>query len=402
MNVADYESLRSARRALLGFEAYGLDLYGSPPSENQAARVTAVPSCDEALRALGPVARRTCCRGGTVQLMSDDWGDCGGCCECAGVHTAGYRLAYAAGREPAARALFEACRGVGIFVWRASQIDAHTALYQSLRGYEALAAIGTAIARIAAVGIAVTAFLRAASQLSRVPTKGYWYKVDGKRGKARAHQGVEGECVWIGENTYVQERPGNWRGTWNGRASTTIRVGLLPLGAEKPIYVPASCIVRAKMPAEAAVRKAARDLGRAQRKVRPNYYGRTGKKGDRGCVVAGEHKGKVGRVFWSKVLDVLGADAKVGMEIVKGADAIWPFARDVVGPAARFADFAKFEIERVEEGAAKADRLDAVLAGAYACAEALDDAGFEKEAQEWAAVTKQIEAMLSNVAEVAS
>jgi len=81
------------------------------------------------------------------------------------------------------------------------------------------------------------------------------------------------------------------------------------------------------------------------------------------------------------------------------ADVFTISARDVVGPAARFAEFAKFEIERVADGepGAKLERLEAVLAGAYACTEALVDAGFDTPAEEWANVTKQIERAIAEV-----
>jgi hypothetical protein len=402
MSLAEYEALRAARRALLGFEdMYGLQIWGDGPTDTQVARVTAPPSYAEVLRALGPVARREICRGGTVQVMSDDWADCHGCCGCAGCHTAGYRAAvgsYSAPNYERARAQFEACRGVGIFLWRAAQLDAHVQLYRSVAGFEALASVGRQVAEIAKIGYAISSFVQGAIAAWNTVTKGCWYRVEGKRGKAKAHHGVLGECVWIGESTYVQERPAGWRGTWRGRTSSTLRAGILPLGGDKPIYVPTSSLAPVKAPTEGSVRAETRVRAKAERNVRPNYYGLTGKKADVGCVVAGPHRGKQGQVFWSKISDVLGEDGRVGVKTSRDAEPMWIGARDVVGPAARYAEFAKFEIERFaddEAGAGmKTARLDALLAGAYANAEALVDAGFDAEAEVWGAVTKQIETWL--------
>jgi len=403
MLIDEYEALRAARRTLLGFEdVCGFQVWGDEPSESQVALVTSPPNHAEVLRALGPVARRKVCSGGTVQVMSDVWEDCRGCCGCEGCHTTGYRLALGSLRAPnyeAARAQFEACRAVGIFVWRASQMDAHRQLYRSVAGFEALARVGHAVTAIAAIGHAISAFVRWAVEIAHTPAKGYWYRVVGKQGKARAHHGVEGECVWLGESSYVQERPAGWRGTWRGRTSTTQRAGILPLGADKPIYVPTSSLVLIKTPAEGAERKARRDRARAERGVRPNYYGRTGRKADVGYVVGGAHNGTSGQVFWSKIHDVLGEDGRVGIKTSRDAEPMWIGSRDVVGPATRFAEFAKFEAERVADGepGAKFERLEAVLAGAYACTEALADAGFDAAAEEWADVTKQIERALAEV-----
>lgn len=406
LTIDAYETLRRERHILLGFEDYGLQLWAdSAPSEAQVARVTAPPSYAEVRRALGPVARREVCRGGTVQVMSDIWESCHGCCGCAGVHTTGYRAAYSGHRDridasAAASAQFEACRAVGIFVWRTSCLAAHAQLYQSVAGFEALAQVGRAVTAIAAVGYAIGAFVRGAVAEWNSVRKGRWYRVEGKRGKAKAHQGALGECVWIGESSYVQERPAGWRGTWRGRTSTTLRAGILPIGAEKPIYVPTSSLAPATAPAEGEVRAEKRARAKAERGVRPNFYGRTGRKADVGYVVGGPHRGVQGQVFWSKILDVLGEDGRVGIKTSKDAEPMWIGARDIVGPAARFAEFAKFEIERVADGdlGAKPARLDTILAGAYACAEALADVGFDAAAEEWAAVTKQIEAALAVVA----
>jgi hypothetical protein len=398
LTIAEYEALRAARRALLGFEdSYGLQIWNEEPTESQVTRVTAPPSYAEVLRALGPVPRREVCRGGTVQVMSDDWENCRGCCGCAGAHTAGYRATYSEYRDridasAAARAQFEACRAIGIFVWRAAQLPAHAALYRSVAGFEALAQIGRQIAAVAAIGYAISAFVRGVIAESNAVRKGHWYRIEGKCGKAKAHHGVEGECVWIGESTYEQERPAGWRGTWRGRTSSTLRAGILPLGADKAIYVPASSLAPTKAPTEGVERATQRARARAERGVRPNYYGRTGRKADVGYVVSGPHRGTTGQVFWSKIFDVLGADGRVGVKTSKGAEPLWIGARDVVGPAKRFAEFAKFEFERVADGesGAKTARLDAVIAGAYACAEALVDAGFDAAAEEWAAVATQI------------
>lgn len=403
MSIAEYETLRAARRALLGFEDYVLRIWsGDQPSETQIARVTAGPSYAEVLRALGPVARREICRGGTVQVMSDDWANCHGCCGCAGCHTAGYKMALGSYSQPnyeAARNQFEACRSVGIFLWRAAQIDAHAQLYQSVAGFAALAEIGRQVAEIAKIGYAISAFIQGAIAIWNTVTKGRWYRVEGKRGKAKAHYGTEGECVWIGETSYVQERPANWRGNWRGRTSTTLRAGILSIGADKPIYVSTSSLSPITAPIEGAARAEKRTRAKAERNVRPNYYGRTGRKADIGCVVAGSHRGTRGQVFWSKIHDVLGEDGRVGIKTSKDAEPMWIGARDVVGPAARYAEFAKFEIERLADGepGAKVTRLDALLAGAYACAEALSDAGFDREAEEWAAVTKQIEVAFAGI-----
>ena len=404
MLIDEYEALRTARRTLLGFEdVYDLQVWGGgEPTETQVARVTAPPSLAEVLRALGPVARREVCRSGTVQVMSDVWESCQGCCGCAGMHTTGYRIALGSYRSPnydVAQAQFEACRAVGIFMWRAAQLDAHTALYRSVAGFAALAEIGRQIGEIAKIGYAISAFVRGAIAAWNTVVKGRWYRVEGKRGKAKAHHGALGECVWIGESSYVQERPAGWRGNWRGRTSTTLRAGILPLGADKAIYVPTSSLVPAKAPTAGIDRSEKRARAKAERAVRPNYYGRTGKKADVGYVVSGSHKGTQGQVFWSKIHDVLGEDGRVGVKTSKDAEPMWIGARDVVGPAKRFAEFAKFEIERRDDDplSYKPERLEAVLAGAYACTEALAEAGFDAAAEEWAVVTKQIERALADV-----
>jgi hypothetical protein len=399
MLIAEYEALRAARLSLLGFEdIYGLRIWsGDAPSDDQVALVTAPPSHAEVLRALGPVARREVCRGGTVQVMSDDWANCKGCCGCAGCHTAGYRSAAGSYSRPsydAARAQFEACRAIGIFVWRAAHVEAHGAIYQGVAGYDMLARIGRQIAAIGAVPAAIATFVRAAVAIDAKPIKGYWYRVEGKRGKAKAHQGLEGECTWIGESSYAQERPRGWRGNWNGRTSTTLRAAILPTGAEKPTYVPASSLTRIPTPASGADRTAKRDLAKAVRHVRPNYYGRTGRKADVGYVVAGPHKGVTGQVFWTKIIDVLGDDGRVGVKTSRDAEPLWIAARDVVGLGKRFVEFAKFEIERVADGSAKVERLDGVITGAYAVVEALVEAGFDEAAQEWGQAVKQIKGLI--------
>jgi hypothetical protein len=402
MTPTDYEALRASRRAILGFEDYGLQIWGGgDPSDAQVARVTAPLSYAEILGALGPVTRRTFCRGGTVQVMSDVWENCSGCCGCAGMHTAGYynTVSYRAARHDEGRAQFEACRAIGIFVWRMAQLDAHTKLYQDVVGFDMLARIGRQIAAIGAIPAGICTFVRSALAVDKSPLKGFWYRVDGKRGKAKAHHGVEGECVWSGETSHVQDRPQGWRGTWNGRTSTTSRVGILPIDTDKPIYVPASCVTRIPTPADGADRTAKRAYVKAVRGVRPNYYGHTGRKADVGCVVAGPHKGLTGQVFWSKISDVLGSeDGRVGLKTSRDAESLWLSARDVIGPAKRFVEFAKFEIDRVADGGT-ISRLDTMLAGAYANAEALVDAGFDTVAEEWAAIVKQIERRLGqNVA----
>ena len=402
MLIADYEALRATRFALLGFEdRYSLDVYEGEPSDKQIAAVSAPPSHAEVLRAIGPLSRRSVCDGGTVRVMSDVWDNCPGCCGCAGLHTSGYRQAAGSYSRPnyeAARAQFEACRSIGIFVWRAARLDADAALYQSVAGFDMLARLGRQIAAVAAIGAAINAFVCWAVSIDAKPIKGFWYRVDGKRGKARDHYGVEGECVKIHEESYVEERPRGWRGTWRGRTSTTLRASILPLGAEQPIKVAASNLVRIPTPAAGAQRSTEREHVLTVRAVRPNYCGRTKRGADIGCVVNGPYRGITGEVFWSNVTDVLGNEARVGVKTSRDGKPLWNDARDVIGPAKRFVEFAKNEIDRLEDssGAYKAERLQAVLAGAYACVEALVEAGFEAAAVEWGEATKQIARLLAN------
>ena len=180
LTIDAYQLLRTARRSLLGFEDDNFQVWSGEPTEGQVARVTACPSHSEVLRALGPISRRDVCRGGTVQVMSDVWEDCRGCCGCAGVHTAGFRAACGSLRDACsdrgydrARDQFEACRAVGIFVWRVTQLNAHAELYRAVTGFEALAQIGRMITAVGSIGNAIGAFARDAVAVGRTPAKGY-------------------------------------------------------------------------------------------------------------------------------------------------------------------------------------------------------------------------------------
>lgn len=137
---------------------------------------------------------------------------------------------------------------IGRAIWRAGVWLEHADLAAGLAGFHALASIGAAIEAALAPGRAIATMFAACADEYNAIAKGRWYKVTGKRGKAKASYGVEGVCIWIGES---MGGPGG-RGYFGrgGIYKGTDRVGLKDANGNTH-WVAASCITRIHTPAAA-------------------------------------------------------------------------------------------------------------------------------------------------------
>ena len=195
-----------------------------------------------------------------------------------------------------------AARAVSTFVFGIANGARHAELECGVRAAMALSTIGAAVRAALAPGLAITMFFADVVSAWNTVAKGRMYRVTGKRGKAKEHYGKVGVCTWIGESTW--SAPRQYRtASWNRPpSSTTLRAGLKIEGEEKPVYVPASAlepVVDTQLHARIAA-KAERERCAAATKVRPSAAVR----GATVLVIAREHAGLVGKVFW------VGADKK--------------------------------------------------------------------------------------------
>jgi hypothetical protein len=325
------------------------------------------PTYYEIVSALAPAKPPVYCDHGTVRVMSDVWESCSGCCGC----TNRYRNNYDGpggmfnykGLEAWTNER-DAAWAVGVFFWRLANLPAHEKFMADLSGFAALAAVGSAISGPAKLGASIAAFAGMLGEFYASPVVGWTYKVTGKRGKAKEFFGAVGECVWVGEVESGPRRPAGWRGTW--RMSTTTKVKLKTETFDAPIWVPASCVTL--VPTAGGIEALSeRNRGKARAELLPGYMGRTGKRGDMGCVVSGKYAGKTGRVFW---YGDRGKGPRVGIEIPGESEPAWLPAKEVVGPAGAF------DPSRIEDAAAAAE----------AAMFALDAAGFAAEAADWGKV----------------
>lgn len=119
---------------------------------------------------------------------------------------------------------------------------------------------------------------------------------------------------------------------------------------------------------------------------RPLFAGRVGKRGDEGCVVAGEHRGLRGAVFWQggeagreRVgLKVLAYDPSNPPDVLPKPDTYWASSRDVVGPAQRWSALAA-QCETPEQYERMTQQAEMNML-------ALDAAGHAPEAELWGVV----------------
>ncbi len=349
MNRETFLAARAARAAVLGLGSNDdIYFYGEgDPSDADIVKLAVTLALAAKALSVSPPER---CNGSGYNWHFDCDYPCGGCLKC---RPAGGPAWY-----------------VGAALWKLAHSEAHAALAVALDGFAALAAIGRAVANAGAVGASVALFVGGAVAEWNTVRKGRWYKVTGKRGKAKEFFGLVGECTWMGEVESGRPRPIGWRGSWN--TTTTLRAGIAREGFDKPAYVPASCLSPVETPAAAKVVKAAKELELARKAVRPAFAGRVGKRGDTGLIVEGKFAGKSGKVFWKS------PDGKrVGVDI-GASEPAWCSANDVVAVAARFNPGNSFE-ER-----------DAALAGAEACMLALAAAGFDKAAEKYGALAKSL------------
>lgn len=349
-----FDAARAARAAVLGLGRYD-GLWPSSegePTERDVAMLKV--STTQAFSALNPAMPVRCSGSGYVRGFDDDW-PCGGCAKCAPRATWAWAM--------------------GVALWKLAHYEKHAEFAAALAGFEALAALGRAVAEAGEVGASIALFLGDTVAEHNTVRKGRWYKVTGKRGKAKEFFGLAGECVWVGEVESGPARPSHWRGSWT--RSTTLRAKIVPAGGEGVgekggFYVPASCLSPVTPPPGAVEKMKAKELELARKAVRPAFNGRTGKRGDKGLIVEGKYAGKSGTVFWKS------PDGKrVGVD-VGASEPAWCSAHDVVAPASRF-----------NVGYSVTER-DAAVAGAEACMLALAAAGFDAAAEEYGALARAL------------
>lgn len=313
---------------------------------------------DRVKKALEPLKMPTYCDGGTIRVMSDVWDSCRGCGGCR------------------AGAAVTGAWAISAFVWSVANGAELSRLAACNAGFEALVAVGKAVAAALSPGVAIAKFFAATVALWNEIGKGMTVKVTGKRGNAKAHTGKVGIVKWIGESDYQPFGARAYRGRTAAPTTTTVRVGLEIAGAEKLVYVPLSSVERVAVPGEteAAIAKA---KATTVAKARPNYRGAVGRKGSIGMIVAGKFKGKSGLVFWSGVKN---GEQRLGLKDPTDTDLepMWCSARDVVGPAA------------YHPTSGTPEELTAAIEHAEMNVLALSEAGFDKASQEWAAVFKKL------------
>lgn len=247
----------------------------------------------------------------------------------------------------------------------------------ALVAYEALQAIGKAIAAALAPGARVQAFIMGAVAEWKTVRKGRWYEVTGKRGNAKLVQGKIGQCMGV----YTEERRSMY-GTWS--YGSTTKAALKIEGQEKLAYVTVGNLEPVTEPADAERARMEREAA-AQRKAieRPAFPAHcAGRHGVRGCIVDGVHRGKSGKVFWHGVKN---GEPRVGVKLCAckkrcSCEVAWCSARDVVtAHASPMATAVATPTGIVEISAMEIAEMQAL---------ALARAGFEAEAAAWFAAMK--------------
>jgi hypothetical protein len=199
--------------------------------------------------------------------------------------------------------------------WNAATAE-HRAWVASITGaLKCLALVGRTMALVASMPLAIGTFAsNAATAYHDVPSKGARYRVVGKAGNAKHHQGKVGVCTWIGESDYSR-RPVNWRGRYVDNSKPTVRVGLTVKGEAKSVFVPfgqVERILESQAETAAQIERAIVKITLAESGVRPRWTGtlpaRKSKKNPppMAYVVSGRDRGVSGTVFW------IGADKRTG------------------------------------------------------------------------------------------
>lgn len=202
---------------------------------------------------------------------------------------------------------------VGVMVWALATSRVRADLRQGVRGMQALASIGAVFGAIGDTLNGPSTFLCAMVQEWNTVRVGRWYRVTGKRGKAKGHHGAEGEVMRL---EHAAGRYGS---------VGTLRAALKLPGESKWAWVPASTLEPAHEPEERVRAKRAEEEIATVRAARPPY---AGSKGDIAYIVDGPSAGKHGTVIWTGTGK--GGVARVGVKIGPAKeDVAWADALDV-------------------------------------------------------------------------
>ena len=250
-----------------------------------------------------------CAGRGYYRSFDTDY-DCGGCAACDWAKRLGYVIADAATLTAGG--------------------DLRVRCETAITAYETLRAIGRAVAAAIAPGDAVQSFVLGAVAEWNMVRKGRWYRVAGKRGNASKVHGAIGLCVGV----YVDERRSAY-GTWSN--GTTTKAALKIDGQEKLAYVTIANLEPVAEPQSAGAARLERGAAQIRRSIeRPAFPAHlVGKRGttSTGCIVAGPHCGKSGKVFWYG--EKKQGDPRVGVKLCTCSkrctcEVAWCSARDVV------------------------------------------------------------------------
>ena len=251
-----------------------------------------------------------CAGRGYYRSFDTDY-DCGGCASCDWSKRLGFMIADAA-KLTAGTALRARCE-------------------TALAAYTVLCAIGRAVASALAPGAAVQNFVLGAVREWNEVRKGRWYQVSGKRGNARKVHGMIGLCMGV----YTEERRSQYN-TWS--YGTTTKAALKIEGHEqlvdKLVYVTVANLEPVAEPESARVARVDHETAKVRRSIeRPAFPAHlAGRRGATGCIVAGPHTGKAGKVFWYAEKK---GEPRVGVKLCSCAkrctcEVAWCSARDVV------------------------------------------------------------------------
>lgn len=231
---------------------------------------------------------------GNIHLGHDSDYDCGGCFGC----------------RPQRAAIGWS---IGAWFWSIVTGAERARLECGVRGMQVLASIGRAVASAGAPGLGVGRWLADTIAEWNLVRSGRWYRVVGRRGKAKEHFGVEGEVVRI------EEAPGYQGGRGTRRAALKIP------GETKWIWVPVSTLAPAREPAEVTREKRREEESKAERAKRPAF---AGAKGDAAWVIDGPNAGRNGTVIWTGFAR---GEQRVGVKWGAGEnDVAWCSAVDVI------------------------------------------------------------------------
>lgn len=258
----------------------------------------------------------------------------------------------------------------------AAGADLRATLEPALAAAEALAAIGRAVKVALTPGLALESLMMFGAYAWGEVVKGRWYRVDGKRGNARKWHGMLGLVKWIG----TEERRSAY-GTWS--YGSTTRAGLQIAGQNdgKLCYVSVGNLTPVPEPTTEKAARVERETTKedraARESVRPTFVGGKGA----GLIVAGEHVGKRGSVFWrgtGKGGEPLGVKFCACKRRCQ-CEVAWCSPRDVVNAAPVRLDDIETKNVDGDEIVVDADaQLEMIVT-------ALVTAGFDVEAQAWLA-----------------